>query len=348
MTASPWSRGMMVIMALVAVSTTPSVRMAQASPPSEVTTASGGTLTQSGNCPNGQQQDEHCLPGGPANPLTRPGGPIHPPVTPPITPPVIPPIVPPPGIPSATRPQDPDLPQFIHGWATATFHIHDDDRDVTYTSTSDPVKLLFQRRDKQGMKGNTQYVLAGDRGMDHMTWDVKGRVLDCTVEGKAFIWFPKEQVGAHYSFPGVYTPLDPTRLAFGYLNVVGPDGGDFHSVIIQMFDPKARLTKTCPGDPPLVTEEKFEAGYLLHILWQQNTRVDGRVIFQGHQEYDQGDPARLSETASARRGHSGSRATSTPGIRIRHQPPLHLDVEVVSWTPTSRVTLSYAAVSTPG
>jgi hypothetical protein len=204
-------------------------------------------------------------------------------------PPATLPIMPPSGRPQAMRPQDPEFPQFIHGWATATFHIHDDDHDVTYTS--DPVKLLFQRRDKQDMKGNTQYVLAGDRGRDHMTWDVKGRVFDCTVEGQASIWFPIEQVNAlTNSFPGVYTPLDPTRPAFGYLNVVGPDGGDFHSVIIQMFDPKARLTKTCPGDPPSVTKEPFEAGYLLHILWQQNTREDGRVIFQGHQEYDQGVP----------------------------------------------------------
>jgi hypothetical protein len=202
------------------------------------------------------------------------------------------PIVPPSGRPPATRPQDPDLPEFIHGSATATFHIHDDDHDVTYTSTPDPVKLLFQRRAKQNMEGNTQYVLAGDRDRDHMIWEVKGRVFDCTVEGKAFIRFPIEQVNAlSYSFPGVYTPLDPSRPAFGYLNVVGPDGGDFHSVIIQMFDPNARLTKTCPGNPPLVTKEKFDAGFLLHILWEKNTRSeDGRILFQGHQEYDQGNP----------------------------------------------------------
>ena len=187
------------------------------------------------------------------------------------------------------------MPQFIHGSAIAALHIHDDDHDVTYTSTADPVKLLFQRRDKQNMKGNTQYVLAGDRGRDHMTWDVKGRVFDCTVEGKAFIRFPIEQVNAHtYSFPGVYTPLDPTRPAFGYLNVVGTDGGDFHSVIIQMFDPNARLTKTCPGNPPLVTQEKFDAGFLLHILWRKNTHeADGTVTFKGQQTYDMNNPLGL-------------------------------------------------------
>lgn len=234
------------------------------------------------------------MPGGPGRAPTGQGGPIHPPVTPPTVPPGTPPVAPPTGRPEATHLQDPELPEFIHGHARATLHIHDDDHDVTYTAYSNFgsgfVKLLFQRRDKQDMKGNTQYVLVGDRGMDHMTWDVTGRVFDCTVEGKAVIWFPTEQVGAEYSFPGVYTPLDPTRPAFGYLNVVGPDGGDFHSVIIQMFDPDARLTKTCPGNPPLVTKEKFEAGFLLHILYEPNTRKDGRVIFQGNRVYDQGDP----------------------------------------------------------
>ena len=125
-----------------------------------------------------------------------------------------------------------------------------------------------------------------------MTWNVNGRVFDCTVEGKAFIRFPIEQITPYdISFPGMYLPLDPSRPAFGYLNVVGPDGGDFHSVIIQMFDPDARLTKTCPGNPPLVTREKFDAGFLLHILWQKNTREDGHIIFRGQQTYDQGNPS---------------------------------------------------------
>ncbi len=277
----------MVIMAVVAMSVVASVAMAQAAPLSEGAAASGG-VAQSGNCPDVQQQGEHCLPGIPGSPAGSNSTPT-PPVTPPVQPPTVPPVTPP-AMPPVTLPIVPPsgMPQFIHGWAIATFHIHDDDHDVTYTS--DPVKLLFQRRYVQDITGNTQYVLAGDRGMDHMTWNVKGREFDCTVEGNAFIWFPSEQVGAHYSFPGVYTPLDPTRPAFGYLNVVGPDGGDFHSVIIQMLDPNARLTKTCPGNPPSVTKEPFNAGYLLHILWQKNTHENGRVIFQGHQEYDQGDP----------------------------------------------------------
>lgn len=292
MMACSWLRPVLCMMAVVAVSPA-CMPMAHAAPPAGGTTASGA---RSVNCPAGQQADGNCLPGGPESPPATPGAPIHPPAMPPGTPPAMPPvtpITPPSGGPSATPSHDREFPPFIHGWATATFHIQDDDHDVTYSSTSDPVKLLFQRRANQDMKGNTQYVLAGDRDRDHMTWEAKGRVFDCTVEGKAFIRFPSEQVDVAYSFPGVYTPLDPTRPAFGYLNVVGPDGGDFHSVIIQMFDPDARLTKTCPGNPPLVTKDKFDAGKLLHILWQKNTREDSRVIFQGHQEYDQGNPLDL-------------------------------------------------------
>lgn len=89
--------------------------------------------------------------------------------------------------------------------------------------------------------------------------------------------------------------LDPTtnagstQPAYGYLNVVGPDGGDFHSVIVKAFNPDARLIKTCPGNPQ-VMETNSQAGFLLHILMEPNTREDGRVIFQGDEEVDFGDP----------------------------------------------------------
>jgi hypothetical protein len=114
----------------------------------------------------------------------------------------------------------------------------------------------------------------------------EGREFDCTVKGKAVVTLPAAPGGTMYLDP----TADPTQPAYGYLNVVGPDGGDFHSVMIKAFNPDARLIKTCPGDPPLVTKEKFDAGYLLHILSQNNTRTeDDRVILQGHQEYDMGD-----------------------------------------------------------
>jgi len=127
-----------------------------------------------------------------------------------------------------------------------------------------------------------------------MIWMAEGREFDCTVQGKAIVTFPTGPGGGTYLDPTEKTAGNTykniTEPAYGYLNVVGPDGGDFHSVMIKAFNPDARLIKTCPGDPPIVTEEPFEAGYLLHILSEKNTREDGRVIFQGHQEYDQGNP----------------------------------------------------------
>ena len=128
------------------------------------TTVSGGTVPQSGNCPAGRQQDEHCLPGGPGSPPVRPGGPVHPPVRPP------------PGIPPASQPADSEAPEKIVGWAEATLHIHDNDQDVTYTSGR--VQLTFLRRNVQDMPGNTQYVVAPDVGTEGMTWNASGRVFD--------------------------------------------------------------------------------------------------------------------------------------------------------------------------
>ena len=220
-------------------------------------------------------------------------------VSPPAMPPVTLPIVPPPGIPSATRSQDVELPFNIMGWAKATLHIHDDDHDVIYsvyhdipgileTGSVEKVPLLFIRRMVQDMPGNTQYILASSvegMGNVHVIWKAEGREFDCTVKGKAIVPFPTDRGGM---------PLDPTKNqtgnitqpGYGYLNMVGPDGGDFHSVIIKAFSNEASLIKTCPGDPPLVTEENFQAGFLLHILWQQNTREDGRVRFKGQQTHD--------------------------------------------------------------
>lgn len=290
-------RALIVLTPFVVVITTAFVPMAQSAP------TSGGTVSQSGNCPAGRQANGHCLQGGPGIPA-RPSGPIHPPVTPP----VIPQIVPPSGRPQATRPQDPELPLYVIGSAKATFHIHDADRDIIYTS--DEVPLTFMRRIDQSInkntEGNTQYILIPNRfnippGPQEeilektlVIWMAEGREFDCTVKGKAIVTLPARPGGLYAPGGGMY--LDPTddtmttQPAYGYLNVVGPDGGDFHSVMIKAFNHDARLIKTCPGDPPLVTEEKFDAGFLLHILSQKNTYTeDGRVIFQGHQEYDQGN-----------------------------------------------------------
>jgi hypothetical protein len=209
-------------------------------------------------------------------------------------------------VPPTTLPQDAELPFMIMGWASATLHIHDDDHDVIYTAYHDKpgiletgsveeVPLVFIRRMVQDMPGTTQYILVSSvegMGNVHVIWRAEGREFDCTVKGKAIVPFSTDRGGM---------PLDPTKNqtgnitqpAYGYLNVVGPDGGDFHSVMIKAFSNEPGLIKTCPGDPPLVTKENFQAGFLLHILWQQNTREDGRVRFKGQQTYDMNNPLGL-------------------------------------------------------
>ena len=113
--------------------------------------------------------------------------------------------------------------------------------------------------------------------------------MDCTVDGKAIVNYPAV---SDPNIRGGGTFLDPrknpTRPAYGYLNVVRLDGGDFHSVMVKAFDPDAKFRNTCPGDPPIVTEEPFAAGYVLHILWHKNTHENGRVRFEGTQSHDQG------------------------------------------------------------
>lgn len=299
MTTSPGFRGAMVIMALVAVSAVVSVPMASAAPLPEGATASGGVVPQSPNCSAGREEDEGCVPRGPGSP-TRPGVPGLPPI-PPITPPVGPPIMPPPGIPPE------ELPGFIGGTAKATLHLTDDHQDVTYTSNE--VMLLFMKRPVQDILGNTQYVLYGlpKGGLTlpgseftsmSMTWTATGQEFGCTIEGQAIITFPL--VEPDPNIEGGDTLFDPTRHngrpAFGYLNVVGPDGGDFHSVMVSAFDPDARVTKTCPG---IITKESFDAGYLLHTVREKNTYEAGRIIFKGKLSFDSRNPLDLLPPGTA-------------------------------------------------
>ena len=92
--------------------------------------------------------------------------------------------------------------------------------------------------------------------------------------------------------PGMSEPLDVSRPAFGYLNLVGLDGGDYHHIMVKMTDPKASVTKTCPG--PMITEEPLEASFLLHVVWEKNRydRQNGHdlLILKGQLSFDQSDP----------------------------------------------------------
>jgi hypothetical protein len=306
MTASRHFSPLQVIFAIFIAGAVASSLSARAAPPPEGGTAAGGVASQSGNCSTAQPDHEGCLPGGPSASNGQPvPTPIVPPGTPPASPPVTPPITPPsftltPGHidPQASPPDDPHSAQFITGWAKARLHIKGDDQDITYES--DRVNLLFWKRNIQDMPGNTQYVLYpaptgrdGEQKPLSMTWTGRGKVFDCTVEGQATVTFPidVDSSSGHGIVPGLNSSLDPTRPAYGYLNVVGPDGGDFHSVIVTAFNPDARLKKTCPGDPPTVTEDLFEAGYLLHIVFRKNMYEErGLLVLSGMQVLNVGRP----------------------------------------------------------
>lgn len=104
-----------------------------------------------------------------------------------------------------------ELPKFIWGRAKATLLIHDENQDVTYTSSDVP--LAFFKDDVQDMPGNTQYLLfptnlspaPGEEGLVWMTWTVTGRAFDCTVEGTAIVTLPAEPDS--YRHPGIRTSV---------------------------------------------------------------------------------------------------------------------------------------------
>lgn len=290
-----------VILVLLAAGTFFPVFTTHAAQPSEDLAedlaASGGLVPQSGNCSAARPDDERCVPVGPQG-SPQPGGPILPPTPPPVTPPVppgTPPVVPIPLIPGRQTgpPAHPHSPIAISGYAKATLHIKDDTQDVTYIGTTNG--LIFYQRPVQDMEGNTQYVWGPHQDTGLVTWKAKGIEGYCAVEGQTtvsvtLIPFQESSTGQESStVPGMALPLDPRVPAYGYLNMVGPDGGDLYSVMVKAFNPEAKLIKTCPGDPPTVTEEPFVAGYLLHILWQKNLYAGGNIVFKGRQSYDQGD-----------------------------------------------------------
>ena len=57
-------------------------------------------------------------------------------------------------------------------------------------------------------------------------------------------------------------------------------------MMVSMFDREARLTKTCPGNPPTVTKIGFDAGFLAHILWQKNIYRNGHIVLKGTKSVD--------------------------------------------------------------
>ena len=99
----------------------------------------------------------------------------------------------------------------------ATLRVKDDIKDISYASSK--VNLRFKPRalDLSYEKPNREYDLLPTA----VTWTATGTTVDgCTISGQTLVTIP--------SF--LNQPLDPSRPAYGYLNVVGLEHGDFHSV----------------------------------------------------------------------------------------------------------------------
>jgi len=171
---------------------------------------------------------------------------------------------------------------FLDGWAKATLHVKGETKDVTYVSSRahlrfKPRSLPADKAARDNVAGNTEYDLLPTA----VTWTASGTVNDCTISGQIIVNIPAY----------LNQPHDPTRPAWGYLNLVAKQNGDFHSVEVSATDPSAKgLIMTCPGDPPSVTDYYSEAGWLLHILHQPNTYDGATVVFKGTKTFDAGDP----------------------------------------------------------
>jgi hypothetical protein len=152
------------------------------------------------------------------------------------------------------------------------------DNDVSYVSSRTNLKFKPRASPLQNMSGNTQYDLLATA----VTWTASGKEGDCTISGQIVISIP--------SFEN--QPLDTIALqpAYGYLNVVGLDGGDFHSIKVSATDRKAFFKKTCPGDPPTVTDYYSGVAWLLLVLSEKNTYVGPTVVFKGSKTVDVAQP----------------------------------------------------------
>jgi hypothetical protein len=178
----------------------------------------------------------------------------------------------------------------VEGTAQSSLHINKPElhTDLTYVSSiavlkfrartiQDPQKGQFVQNPITGQTavypgtGNVEYDLLPTS----VIWTVSGIKDGCKVDGKMLVDIPD------------YTdqPLDPTRPAFGYLNVVSKDGGDFHSVKVMTFSPSARMRKICPNiEEP--QKDAFDSAILLNVLSEPNTHNGNAVSYKGHQTFD--------------------------------------------------------------
>jgi len=162
----------------------------------------------------------------------------------------------------------------VEGWGQSTLRLNDPEHNVDVTYVASLTTLQFRPRTVQEVKGNMQYDLLPAS----VVWKVSGREGNCSISGRLLVRIP----GA------VDQPLDSTRPAWGYLNVVPRGGGDFHTVWINAWnlDDLSEI-KTCPGNPPRISRQAFRSAYLLHVLRQENTHDGNAVSFKGLQTVDQ-------------------------------------------------------------
>jgi hypothetical protein len=184
--------------------------------------------------------------------------------------------------------------EFIEGSGQSTLRIRDGREDVTYVSSR--AMLRFKPRMMQDQRGDVQYDLLPTS----VTWTASGTRGDCKVSGQTVVAIPAY----------VDQPLDPARPAWGYLNVVGLDGGDFHSLKVSAFDPGARMSVTCPGNPPTVTKEPFESVWLAMVVHQSNSHNGSTAVFKGPQTLD---AARITDNIPVSPGQALSILKNAPG-----------------------------------
>jgi hypothetical protein len=178
----------------------------------------------------------------------------------------------------------------VEGTAQTTLRINDPAQHSNLTYVSSIAVLKFRPRSLQDpLKGQqvqnpftgqaTTYPGTGNVEYDLMptsvVWTVSGIKNGCKVDGKMLVDIPDL----------IDLPIDPTRPAYGYLNVVAKDGGDFHSLKVMTLNPAARMRKICPNlDKP--QEEAFESAILLSVLAEMNTHTGNAVSYRGHQTFD--------------------------------------------------------------
>jgi hypothetical protein len=164
--------------------------------------------------------------------------------------------------------------QMITGWAQASVHVKQGNTDVTYVSGRTNLKFKPRASPLQNQQGDTQYDLMPTA----VTWTASGKEGDCKIDGQITIGIP--------SFENQPLSVFVTETAYGYMNVVGVDGGDFHSIKVSATNRNAFFKETCPGNPPTVDKYFSGAVWLLLVVSEKNLYDGSTVVFKGSKTVD--------------------------------------------------------------